>query len=126
MFLLYAGEAFLNGGLVELRLGLFAQVFNRTDQESARAACRIQDSLAQARVNLLNNELRDGARSVELTRIARGLEVLEDERDAAMRADALRIVTSSAEQALARLQFIRIAFGAAGFFAPVSGPDLEY
>jgi histidine phosphotransferase ChpT len=46
--------------------------------------------------------------------VVNGLEVLEDERDAAMRADALKIVTSSAEQALARLQFMRIAFGAAG------------
>src|SRR5262245_41676553 len=43
-----------------------------------------------------------------------GLEVREDERDAAMRADALKIVNSSAGQALARLQFLRIAFGAAG------------
>ncbi|HSZ74886.1 MAG TPA: histidine phosphotransferase family protein [Rhizomicrobium sp.] len=46
--------------------------------------------------------------------VVNGLEVLEDERDAAMRADALKIVTSSADQALARLQFMRIAFGAAG------------
>lgn len=46
--------------------------------------------------------------------VVNGLEVLEDERDAAMRADALKIVTSSAGQALARLQFMRLAFGAAG------------
>jgi histidine phosphotransferase ChpT len=46
--------------------------------------------------------------------VVNGLEVLEDERDAAMRADALKIVSSSATQALARLQFMRIAFGAAG------------
>ena len=46
--------------------------------------------------------------------VVNGLEVMEDERDAAMRADALKIVTSSALQALARLQFMRIAFGAAG------------
>ena len=46
--------------------------------------------------------------------VVNGLEVLEDERDAAMRADALKIVTSSATQALARLQFLRLAFGAAG------------
>ena len=46
--------------------------------------------------------------------VVNGLEVLEEERDAAMRADALKIVTSSAMQALARLQFMRIAFGAAG------------
>jgi histidine phosphotransferase ChpT len=46
--------------------------------------------------------------------VMNGLEVLEDERDAGMRADALKLVTSSAEQAAARLQFARIAFGAAG------------
>src|SRR5258707_5963684 len=46
--------------------------------------------------------------------VVNGLEVLEDETDPAMRADALRLVASSAEQAAARLQFARIAFGAAG------------
>lgn len=46
--------------------------------------------------------------------VVNGLEVLEDERDATMRADALKLVVSSAEQAAARLQFARIAFGAAG------------
>ena len=46
--------------------------------------------------------------------VVNGLEVLEDERDPALRADALKIVTQSADQALARLQFLRIAFGAAG------------
>src|ERR1700755_3451740 len=46
--------------------------------------------------------------------VINGLEVLEDERDAAMREDALRLVASSASQALARIQFMRIAFGAAG------------
>ena len=46
--------------------------------------------------------------------VVNGLEVLEDERDAAMRADAMRLVATSAEQAAARLQFARIAFGAAG------------
>jgi histidine phosphotransferase ChpT len=46
--------------------------------------------------------------------VVNGLEVLEDETDPAMRADALRLVSASAEQAAARLQFARIAFGAAG------------
>src|SRR3954447_19833183 len=46
--------------------------------------------------------------------VVNGLEVLEDESDPAMRADALRLVAASAEQAAARLQFARIAFGAAG------------
>ena len=47
--------------------------------------------------------------------VVNGLEVLEDERDAAMREDAIRLVSTSANQALARIQFMRIAFGAAGF-----------
>lgn len=46
--------------------------------------------------------------------VVNGLEVLEDENDEAMRADALRLVAASAEQASARLQFARLAFGAAG------------
>jgi histidine phosphotransferase ChpT len=46
--------------------------------------------------------------------VVNGLEVLEDERDATMRADALKLITSSAELAASRLQFARIAFGAAG------------
>jgi histidine phosphotransferase ChpT len=46
--------------------------------------------------------------------VVNGLEVLEDERDAVMRADALKLVATSAEQAAARLQFCRIAYGAAG------------
>jgi histidine phosphotransferase ChpT len=46
--------------------------------------------------------------------VINGLEVLEDERDQHMREDALKLVTSSANQALARIQFMRIAFGAAG------------
>ena len=46
--------------------------------------------------------------------VVNGLEVLEDERDAGMREDAMKLVTSSANQALARIQFMRIAFGAAG------------
>lgn len=46
--------------------------------------------------------------------VVNGMEVLEDERDPAMRADAIKLVTMSADQALARIQFMRIAFGAAG------------
>jgi histidine phosphotransferase ChpT len=46
--------------------------------------------------------------------VINGLEVLEDERDPAMREDAIKLVSSSAAQALARIQFMRIAFGAAG------------
>jgi len=46
--------------------------------------------------------------------VMNGLEVLEDERDIAMRADALKLVSSSAAQAAARLKFARLAYGAAG------------
>ncbi|KQP03412.1 histidine phosphotransferase family protein [Methylobacterium sp. Leaf93] len=46
--------------------------------------------------------------------IVNGLEVLEDESDTSMREFALELIGKSAKQASARLQFARIAFGAAG------------
>jgi histidine phosphotransferase ChpT len=46
--------------------------------------------------------------------IVNGLEVLEDESDASMRDFALDLIHKSARQASARLQFARLAFGAAG------------
>ena len=46
--------------------------------------------------------------------IANGLEVLEDEQDAEMREIAFDLVRRSSVQASAKLQFCRIAFGAAG------------
>jgi histidine phosphotransferase ChpT len=46
--------------------------------------------------------------------IVNGLEVLEDEGDASMRDFALDLIRKSAKSASARLQFARIAFGAAG------------
>ncbi|MBS7537462.1 histidine phosphotransferase ChpT [Ancylobacter lacus] len=46
--------------------------------------------------------------------IVNGLEVLEDENDASMKAFALDLIAKSARQASARLQFARLAFGAAG------------
>jgi histidine phosphotransferase ChpT len=46
--------------------------------------------------------------------IVNGLEVLEDEKDPAMREFAVELVRKSALQASARLQFARLAFGAAG------------
>ena len=46
--------------------------------------------------------------------IVNGLEVLEDENDAAMHGFALDLIRKSARQASARLQFARLAFGAAG------------
>ena len=46
--------------------------------------------------------------------IVNGLEVLEDEKDEAMRGFAQDLIKKSARQASARLQFARLAFGAAG------------
>jgi histidine phosphotransferase ChpT len=46
--------------------------------------------------------------------IVNGLEVLEDEDDASMREFAFDLIKKSARQASARLQFARLAFGAAG------------
>jgi histidine phosphotransferase ChpT len=46
--------------------------------------------------------------------IVNGLEVLEDEKDEDMRGFALDLIKRSAHTASARLQFCRLAFGAAG------------
>lgn len=46
--------------------------------------------------------------------IVNGLEVLEDEKDEKMKEFALDLIKKSATQASARLQFARLAFGAAG------------
>jgi histidine phosphotransferase ChpT len=46
--------------------------------------------------------------------IVNGLEVLEEEKDPDMRGHALALIKSSAAEASARLQFCRLAFGAAG------------
>ncbi len=46
--------------------------------------------------------------------IANGLEVLEDEDDPEMRQIAFDLITQSAKSASAKLQFCRMAFGAAG------------
>jgi len=46
--------------------------------------------------------------------IVNGLEVLEEEKDESMREFAHDLIKKSAKQASARLQFARIAFGAAG------------
>ncbi len=78
VLLLDAGEAVLNFPLVGLGLRLFAQVLDGADEEAAGAAGGIEDGLAKAGVDLLHDELGDGARGVELAGVARGLEVLEE------------------------------------------------
>ncbi len=46
--------------------------------------------------------------------IVNGLEVMDLEKDEAMRSDALRLVRESANRASSRLQYARLAFGAGG------------
>jgi histidine phosphotransferase ChpT len=46
--------------------------------------------------------------------IVNGLEVMDLEKDEAMRQDALRLVRESARRASSRLQYARLAFGAGG------------
>ena len=54
--------------------------------------------------------------------IVNGLEVLDSEQDEEMRAIAMELIKKSAASASARLQFCRLAFGAAGSSAPRSTP----
>ena len=58
--------------------------------------------------------------------IVNGLEVLEDEKDPEMREIAIELIKKSAASASARLQFCRLAFGAAGSIgASVDTGDAE-
>src|SRR5208282_2811571 len=58
--------------------------------------------------------------------IVNGLEVLEDEKDPQMREVAVDLIKKSAASASARLQFCRLAFGAAGSMgAAVDTGDAE-
>ena len=58
--------------------------------------------------------------------IVNGLEVLEGEQDEEMRAVAMELIKKSALSASARLQFCRLAFGAAGSFgASIDTADAE-
>lgn len=78
MFLFNAGEAVLDRLFVGRGLGLFAQVLNRADQKSTRAAGRIEDRFAEARIDLFDDKLGDGAGRVKLAGVARGLQILEE------------------------------------------------
>src|SRR5918992_3858071 len=58
--------------------------------------------------------------------IVNGLEVLEEDGDAETRTFALDLIKKSARTASARLQFCRLAFGAAGSAgAPIDTGDAE-
>ncbi len=49
--------------------------------------------------------------------INNGLEILEEEKDASMREAVLDLITKSTQQTANKLQFFRLAFGAAGGFS---------
>jgi histidine phosphotransferase ChpT len=58
--------------------------------------------------------------------IVNGLEVLDGEQDEGMRAVAMELIKKSANSASARLQFCRLAFGAAGSYgASIDTGDAE-
>ena len=63
--------------LVGLGLGLLAQVLDGADEKAAGAAGGVEDGFAEAGIHLLDDELGDGARRVELAGVAGGLEILE-------------------------------------------------
>ena len=60
------------------RLRLLLQVLQRTDQEAAGAARRVQHDLAELRVGHVHHELGHGAGRVVLARVARALQVAQD------------------------------------------------
>ncbi len=78
VLLLDTGEAVLDGALVGLGLGLLAQVLDGADEEAAGATGGIENRFAETGIHLLDDELGDGARGVELAGIARGLKILEE------------------------------------------------
>jgi hypothetical protein len=55
-----------------------AHVLDGAGEEAAGAAGRVEDDLAQARVDHVDGELGDGARRVVLARVARALQVAQD------------------------------------------------
>ena len=81
MFFLDAVDAGLELGfffwLFDL-VGFVADVVDDGCQESAGAASGIENGLAELWSRLLDDELGDGSRRVEFTRVACGLEVFED------------------------------------------------
>jgi len=77
VFLLDAGKAVLDGALIRLVLGLLAQVLDGAHEEAAGAAGGVEHGLTEAGIHLLDDELGDGARGVELAGVASRLEILE-------------------------------------------------
>ena len=77
VLLLNAGEAILNKLLIGFSGRLFTQMLDSADEEAAGAAGGVEQRFAQARIDLLDDELRDRARGVELTRVAGRLKIFK-------------------------------------------------
>ena len=72
--------AFLQRPAVLDRLALRLEVPVSLNEESARAACRVEDRLPEARVHHLDDEADDGSRRVELPGVTRGVSHLPEHR----------------------------------------------
>ena len=70
--LAFSSASFVGG------LGLRAHVLEGAGEEAAGAAGRVEDGLAELRVDHVDDELGRGARGVELAGVAGALEVLEE------------------------------------------------
>ena len=77
MLLLDACKAVLDLAFVGLGLGLLAQVLNGADKKAAGAAGGVEEGFTETGIDLLDDELGDGARGVELAGIARRLQILK-------------------------------------------------
>ena len=78
MLLLDACEAVLDLAFMGLGLGLLAQVLNGANKKAAGAAGRVEHAFAEAGIDLLDDELGDGARGIKLAGVARRLQVFEE------------------------------------------------
>ena len=78
LLLLHAQDAGLQQRLLLGVAHLLAQVLDGAHQKAARASGGVEHALTQLRVDHVHHELRDGARRVELARVAGALQVAQD------------------------------------------------
>ena len=78
LLLLHAQDAGLQLRLLLGVAHLLAQVLDGADQKAAGAGGRVQHLFTQLRVHHVDHELGDGARCVELARVAGALQVAQD------------------------------------------------
>ena len=73
VLLLNPRKVFLNEMLVGFGLRLFAQMLDSAYEKAASAAGRIEDGFAKPRIDLLDDELSDRTRRIELAGVPGGL-----------------------------------------------------